>query len=331
MKEGKLRRPKRLLEALRLRAGDQSPEATANFWTFAAGIGPEGFRELDAVPASIPPMSDLSEVTVDGLELDNAFGGTLVILSGAEFSDCALSNNAFEQCDFLEAGFSGCRLRGVSFRFCFGPITFENCEFESCVFEDMQARDFPALIFSGCTFDGKTRIVQKKEIGGSTAYGAIASFEDCEGSRPLFEIVEGEMIGFDPRRTAGYTIAGGGEQRPAADECLRAILKPFFPRRAGATRQLQARPYIRSSAVGRGRLPAGSPTGDTLIGILYSAGFTDGGREGHVYAPWSSVAGARDSGVELRNELLAFLLDGQQGNTVRQLIQKVQQAASWRR
>ena len=324
-----LARPDVLVNTLCDFADADSPEAAANFWSLIAGLGPEGCVKIARFPASIPPMADLSEIALDGLALGREFGGTLFVSPGADVSGCTLSGCEFQSCDFTGATFTGSRLAGVSFKYCDGPILFENCTFEATRFEDMRAKALPALQFIGCTFDDETRIVQGAEVRSGVGYGPVASFEDCEGSSELADMLSGSMIGLDPRRTLGYSVLGAGPSRQPAVECLMAILKPFFPRRAGSDAQLQARPYIRSSAIGRGRLPTGAPTASALIDILFSEGFTDGGREAHVYAPWSPVAGAKDGSVELRTELLAFVREGRQGKTVKRLLGRIGRAASW--
>lgn len=119
------------------------------------------------------------------------------------------------------------------------------------------------------------------------------------------------------------------ESEDHAELCVRAMLKPFFPVRAGTDGQRQARGYIRSSALGRGAMPSGSPSDGDLLSALESLGFSSGGRQAHVYAPWSGVGGASVEGVELRNELLAFLASGTKSGRVAALLERVREAGNW--
>lgn len=141
-------------------------------------------------------------------------------------------------------------------------------------------------------------------------------------------MLQGDCLGVDTRRVAGVTRRSAQAEDPA-EACVRAMLRPFFPVRAGTDGQRQARGYIRSSALGRGQLPKGSPSDVQMTAMLEGLGFTSGGRQAHMYAPWSSVAGASAEGGQLRNELLGFLANGVKSARVSALIEKVRHAGTW--
>jgi hypothetical protein len=324
-----LRAPEHLVERLRILADEESPEAAANYWTLVAGSDGSIASIQSSAPAAIPPMTDLSDLTIENLTLGGEFSGTLALFANAQFLECTLSNVAFDQCDFTAAGFSGCIFNEVTFNTCDGPITFEDCEFHNCEFADTRTRTLPALTFSGCVFDSNSRIRQDKSPGHANEYGPVVAFEESAGSATLSELLQGDWLGVDARRLEGYQLPGAPESGDPVEACLRALLKPFFPRRAGTDAQLQARPYIRSSAVGRGRLPNGAPSPGELTDILFQEGFTDGGREAHIYAPWSSVAGASAQSIELRNEFLAFLRGQERTSSVTRILGRIRRAGQW--
>ena len=126
----------------------------------------------------------------------------------------------------------------------------------------------------------------------------------------------------------GLDRQGAGGVRDPAVDCLVCLLRPFFP--SSVSGEHQARPHIRTTAVSRGVMPEGAPEPKTLIAILKSAGFTDGGRAAHLSAPYSSVAGNKSQG--LRSELSAFLRDRtRQSETVRDLLARIREKGNWPR
>jgi hypothetical protein len=157
----------------------------------------------------------------------------------------------------------------------------------------------------------------------------VVRFEDCEVNGPVEAFLTGDYLYIDrPYRVSGLQRAGGGSLRDPAVDCLVRLLRPFFP--STVSGEHQARPYIRTTAIGRGLMPEGAPEPKTLITILKSAGFTDGGREGHLYAPYSSVAGNKSPA--LRSELSAFLRDRtKRSATVSDLITRIRQNGTWPR
>lgn len=151
---------------------------------------------------------------------------------------------------------------------------------------------------------------------------------DCGNTRGCIDRThQGEDQG-DPAR--------GEERRPALEEaqvddpaerCLARLLRTFFPAHVGASARHQARGYIRTSAIGRGAYPPGSPDARGMIAALESVGFSRRVHRGHLQAPWGRRGGA--SAVPLRNELSAFLRDGTKGPAVRSLIGRLRDQGRW--
>jgi hypothetical protein len=106
-------------------------------------------------------------------------------------------------------------------------------------------------------------------------------------------------------------------------------LRPFFPSRTGTAGEVQARRYIRESAIGRGKFPPGSPQPKDLLGLLTAEGFTSGGRQGRLYAPWSSIVSAGGDDFRLRTELLAFLRNDRRGPTVERMLKRIRHLTGW--
>ena len=115
--------------------------------------------------------------------------------------------------------------------------------------------------------------------------------------------------------------------RDPAEECLVRVLRAFFPTHVGAGDRHQARGYIRTSAIGRGSYPPGSPGPKDLIAALEAMGFSQRVHRGHLQAPWGRRGGSAP--VRLRNEMSAFLRDGRKGPGVLALLGRVRRGASW--
>ncbi|HST61941.1 MAG TPA: pentapeptide repeat-containing protein [Longimicrobium sp.] len=329
MRRKKLRAPDRLVTLLRGYADEGSPEAASNYWTLVAGLGEGAENLVSTAPGRIPEMADLSDLTFEATALTQSFGGETVVLGNARFSGSSLENVRLFECDLTGAQFEGCSLADVEFVGCDGPILFTGCTFTRCTFRNTRSKALPALEFSSCSFDAETRIVQQEEHRPGAKYEPVVEFNDCTGDAPMNELLSGDWIGIDSSQVRGYQLAGEPTIGDPAEITLRSLLKTFFPRRQGADSQLQVRPYIRSSAIGRGSLPTGAPTDSELTDVLFAVGFTTGGREDHVYAPWSSVAGASTTGRELRNELAAFVREARSGPTVETMLIRLRRAASW--
>jgi hypothetical protein len=155
----------------------------------------------------------------------------------------------------------------------------------------------------------------------------VAVFQDSLTDDSLPALIQGDWAGIMHGAIEGIQQSHQAPARDLAVDCLRRLLRTFFPLRVGAGNQHQVRQYIRISAIGRGAFPTGSPNPAALASILKSEGFTDGGRSDHLYAPWSSVAGA--TRLELRNEMGAFLRTGEMGSAIRRMLQRIRDEGSW--
>jgi hypothetical protein len=312
-------------------AARESPEAAANAWRLAsATAGSDGLPAGPGmVPPSMPPMTDLSECVFDGLQLNSPFSGSTLFLQATAFRNTDLRGCDISGSDLSGALFDSCRFENVSLRHIDGPVRFVDCEFVSCRIEDGRASREAPWQFQGCHFDETTHLSQRAATARDQA-GAAVSFVDCTCERPAGDWMAGDFLMLDPRRVDGLTHQASPPPGDPAADCLRRLLRPFFPSHAtGGPAEHQARPYIRSSAVGRGVFPPGTPSHAALVALLRSLGFTDGGRSGHIYAPWSAVAGASD--WELRNELSAFLRDGTRTPRIEQCITRLDREGSFER
>jgi hypothetical protein len=63
-----------------------------------------------------------------------------------------------------------------------------------------------------------------------------------------------------------------------------------------------------------------------MIAALRSVGFESGGRRGHLYVPWSSIAGCKSP--ELRSEFSDYLRDGSKGPAVQALLDRIRRAGN---
>ena len=71
-------------------------------------------------------------------------------------------------------------------------------------------------------------------------------------------------------------------------------------------------------------MPAKAPGQSQLKAILGSAGFADGGRADHLYAPWSGVLGGGPEERIIRNELITFMHDqSKRGEVVKDLMVRI--------
>ena len=317
-----------LVSRLSEEMSDQSPEAAGNYWALVAGFGSREHIALPAGRMGLVPLADLSNLAFEGVGFDSTFSGTLSIMANIDAIGCTFTGCHLASCDLVGAVFTGARFENVTFEYCDGPISFDDCTFVDCRFVDGCGPMLPIYRFSGCEFDEGTRIEQNR-LASPKAFGPIASFADCVVIGDAEEIVLGGMAGYTRLPPEGLVPAEELEGIAPDELCLRALLKPFFPRRAGEGGDLQARRYIRSSAIGRGVFPVGAPAGPDLAEVLSAFGFTDGGRQGHVYAPWSPVVGGGQDAIALRNEILAFLHSGERGRAVDEMLARIRGLAGW--
>lgn len=324
-REGRLDDIGPIIEMLEKQIRNESPEASGNYWALVAGLSDTDIPPLGSGTRSLVPFADLSGMVFEGIEFTSSFSGTLAFLVQMEATNCEFVSCSFQQCDFSHATFRGCRFRDVKFDYCDGPLIFEDCSFRDCRLSQLRGRSLPAVTFDSCRFESGNKLHQDEPIGEGL-FGPIAAFADCTYAESIGDLCSGAYIGVLKIPPPGLQPAAEARVVPPQDICLRALLKPFFPRRAGEAAELQARGYIRTSAIGRGLLPKGVPDTSELIGVLYAHGFTAGGRQGHIYAPWSSVAGGGIGATMLRNELLAFLVRGAKGPTVRMMLSRLEEA-----
>ena len=314
-----------IFDTVRMASNEGSPEATSNFWAFVAGSF--GESPVGAPPNRIPELTDFSGSEYEGLQFDVGFSGSYVLFNDVEFVNCEFNGCIFNEADFSGATFIGCRLSHVEFNGCHGAAGFDYCEFESCVFSNSRTKREIPWQFYDSVFN--STFVRQMSPPAEGAYIKTCLFEECSSAEDPRTMFDGHGLGFEPARVEGLHRAGTRGTRSPAHQCLRAILKPFFPTRVGEGRQLQVRRYIRSSALGRGVLPSGAPSISDLLQTLEAEGFTTGGRNAHIYAPWSSVAGGGDVDIARRNELMEYMKNGRVTLIVERMIARINQAAEW--
>ncbi|MEK7993274.1 MAG: pentapeptide repeat-containing protein [Planctomycetota bacterium] len=318
-----------LVTALVVGVAEESPEAAGNFWALRAGLAGQTEVSLPEGTLGLVPFTDLSDLAFEGLDFDATFAGSLAVLVESQFTSCNLRRVTLAQCDLTNASFVRCSFDGVAFEHCDGPIFFEDCLFRQSRFFNARAGRLPAYGFTNCRFEAGCSIHQESLVAPNL-FGAVAEFENSICEDDPGELLGGDVIGMAQVPPRGLQAAGQVSTASADEACLRALLKPFFPRGAGTPDTIQARGYIRASAVGRGVFPEGSPSDRELRSILHAFGFTSGGRQGHIYAPWSSMAGAGPEAFRLRNELVAFVQTGTQGTSVTQMLDRIRQRGNWR-
>ncbi len=323
-----------LAETLCSIANTGSDTACANYWWFRAGLSTRGVEHPHAAPNRLIELADLTEIQFDGEELGAEFSGEMVQLVGAEFQDVSLCGSRLSACALSDAVFDRCTLRDVELRYCDGPTTFSDCTFERCRILDARGRDMPLMRFINCRFDAESRIEQHDQPGAHWKGEPIVQFQNCtvaDAAASPRRILGGEFLGLPATSSvAGLQLESDAAAEDPAEACARSTLGTFFPLRAGSGSEFQARDYIRSSAIGRGRMPDGAPTRDQLTNILKAEGFSDGGREGHLYAPWSQVGGVTEEGKQLKNQLIAFLRGRDPSPRIQAIIERVRKAGAWR-
>ena len=71
------------------------------------------------------------------------------------------------------------------------------------------------------------------------------------------------------------------------------------------------------------------PSNSSLVDILHAEGFSDGGRDNHVYGPWSQVGGRSTSGLAMRTAYIDYLVNGRRNEQVDRLQNRLEHAAGW--
>jgi len=287
-----------------VRAGYES--ASANLWYLRAAVGDDALEKPVHAPL---PLAEVTDIELSGFDIGRELSGKDFVLDGNRVVNSSVSGVRLHGVSLSDVSFENCTLRDIELIDCDGPITFEGCELSNFLVKNIRSNRKPALKFIDCTFSGdRNLLVQEVAAYGDTTYGSPVIFEDCDCDCAIEKLMQGEWAATEE------ALTGIGRKSVSnmsnAEACLRRALRAFFPSHIGDGSALQARRYIRLSALGRGSMPAGSPNQEELKYIFESVGFTDGGRSDHMYAPWSGVAGASQSGMELRSELLEFLRNG---------------------
>ncbi len=314
--------PGEWLDALKGSVGDKIESASTNQWLLRSAVGDTRFGVRVQRPL---PLAEITDAEFAGFTISDELSGSDYVLDGTLFINSAIKEACLNGVSMRGVEFINCEISMVELLDCDGPIAFDGCMLSDVVITNTRSKFRPALAFRNCTFNGKGNIIrQSKPAYGEDQYAAVVTFENCFTEDDLGNLLDGDWLGQDslpdgivPKKVSSSISRG--------EACLRRALRTFFPSHIGANGALQARKYIRLSALGRGCMPQGAPGQEELQQIFESVGFSTGGRSDHLYGPWSQVAGASTAGMALRNELVDFLLDSNnQGETVQFLIQKIE-------
>lgn len=310
------------LDALKAAVADNIEAASANLWSLRAAVGDE---RLGAPVQNPLPLAEITDEEFVGFTIGEELGGSDFMLDGSRFINSSIDKVRLNGVSMRGVEFANCDLSKIELVDCEGPITFEACTLSGVVITNIQSKFKPALQFRNCSFLGIENVIdQSKPAFSEREYLAVATFQNCFTEGNLENFLRGEWAGSD-NPPIGISHKEKAPHNSPAEACLLRSLHAFFPPHIGAHNALQARKYIRLSALGRGSMPPGSPGQEQLQQIFESVGFTTGGRSDHLYGPWSGVAGASTAGIALRNELAEFILDSsKQGSIVKRLIQKIE-------
>lgn len=318
--------PSEWFDALKGAVGDNIETASANQWLLRAAVGDLCL----GAPVQKPlPLAEITDAEFAGFTIGEELSGSDYVLDGSFFINSAIKGACLNGVSMRGVKFINCEISTVELLDCDGPVDFDGCSLNGVAIVNTRSKFRPALSFRNCTFIGKDNIVrQSKPAYGEDQYAVVVTFENCFTEDDVGNLFDGDWLGQD-------SLPDGIVQKEVlssisrGEACLARALRTFFPSHIGANGALQARKYIRLSALGRGSMPQGAPGQEELQQIFESVGFTTGGRSDHLYGPWSQVAGASAAGIALRNELVDFLLDNKnQGETVRLLIQKIESSFS---
>jgi hypothetical protein len=310
------------VDALNAAVAENMEAASANQWSLRAAVGDERLGS----PVQNPlPLAEITDKEFVGFTIGEELGGSDFMLDGSLFINSSIANAHLNGVSMRGVVFTNCDISTLTLVDCEGPITFETCTLNGVVITNIQSKLKPALQFRGCSFLGTDNVItQSKPAFSENEYAVVATFQNCFTEDDLERLLCGEWAGSD-KPLIGIIHREKVPPISRAEACLRRALRAFFPSHIGPNSALQARPYIRLSALGRGSMPPGSPGQEQLQQIFESVGFSTGGRPDHLYGPWSGVAGASAAGMALRNELVEFLLDSsKQGETITRLIQRIE-------
>ncbi|MGA3827817.1 hypothetical protein [Pseudomonas chlororaphis] len=310
------------LQAFDAAIADGFETASANQWALRAAVGD---ARLNATVANPLPLAQIDDAEFMGFALNKELSGSHFFLDGTQFVSSSITDVHLEAVSMEAVVFASCEISNLELVDCDGPIKFEDCTLKDLKISNIRSKDKPALTFDNCSFIGNGNLIkQEKTAYGVNEYATLVEFKGCFTDSDIDRLLCGDWIASNKPLIGISQEVERIVSKPEA--CLRRALRAFFPSHLGAGSALQARPYIRLSALGRGSMPAGSPGQEELQRIFETQGFTTGGRSDHLYGPWSSVAGASASGVALRNELLEFLLDStKRGPNVQRMLDKIAQ------
>jgi len=310
------------LDALKAAVADNMEAASANQWSLRAAVGDERLGSSVQNPL---PLAEITDNEFVGFTIGEELGGSDFMLDGSLFINSSIANARLNGVSMRGVMFTNCEVSNLELADCEGPITFEACTLNGVVITNIQSKFKPALHFRNCSFLGSGNFIdQFKPAFSENEYAAVVTFQNCFTEGDLGNLLRGVWAGND-KPLSGIIQKEMAPSISRGEACLRRALRAFFPSHIGPGSALQARKYIRLSALGRGSMPPGAPGQEELQQIFESVGFTTGGRSDHLYGPWSGVAGAGAAGIALRNELVDFLLDSSnQGEIVQRLIQKIE-------
>lgn len=311
------------LDALNAAVADNIEAASANQWSLRAAMGDE---RLGAPVQNPLPLAEITDEEFVGFTIGEELGGSDFMLDGSLFINSSIVNARLKSVSMRGVVFTNCEVSKVELADCEGPITFEDCTLKGVVITNIQSKLKPALQFRNCSFLGTDNVIEQSNPAYSeNEYAAVVTFQNCFTEGELEKLLRGDWAAGNDKPLIGITRREKVPEISRGEACLRRALRAFFPSHIGPSSALQARKYIRLSALGRGSMPPGSPGQEQLQQIFESVGFSTGGRFDHLYAPWSGVAGASAAGMALRNELVDFLLDSsKQGEAVQRLIKKIE-------
>ena len=293
--------------------------ASANLWYLRAAIGDEKLPIKVRPPL---PLAEITDVDFTGFDLSEELSGETFLLDGSRFINSSISDVVLKSVSLRDVRFENCLIKKMKLIDCDGPIVFEGCELTEIYCENNRSSNSPVLKFVGCTFKGEgNRLIQDIAPYGERSYSCPYIFEECLKEKENGIQIKGEWSGHNDKISGirGQKI----EDRSDAEICLRRALRTFFPSHIGDGDALQVRRYIRLTALGRGSMPPGAPGQADLQKIFESVGFTTGGRADHLYAPWSSIAGASKAGMDLRDDFIQFLRNGEckEGSSVKKMLE----------
>lgn len=314
--------PAEWLHAFEDAIADGFETASTNQWALRAAVGDACFNSPPIRPL---PFAEITDLEFVGFSIDKELSGSQYFLDETQFVNCRVSNVRLETVSMCGVVFTNCDVSDVEILDCDGPIKFQDCTLRKLKISNVKSKSKPALTFDNCSFLGDENAISQEICSyGESEYAPLIEFDDCFTDGAIDKLLRGTWLALSTPLIGISQEVAPIKSKPEA--CLRQALRPFFPSHMGSGRALQARPYIRLSALGRGTMPAGSPGQEELQRIFETQGFTTGGRADHLYGPWSSVAGASASGVALRNELLEFLLDTKKcGPKVTPILEKITQ------